>query len=147
MKSSYRKLRIHQLAVALKAFDRARNSNRPSRGWLRSIREATGLSLEEVGRISRNTRQDILAFEKAEASDRITLASLRKVANALGCELVYAIVPKEGTLQQLSERPAREEAKRRVLAVEHTMALEGQGTGRVKEKIEEETRRILKKRR
>jgi predicted DNA-binding mobile mystery protein A len=146
MKPAYRKLRTQQLAIVLQAFDGARNTRRPSRGWLRSIREALGLSLEQVGRKSRNTRQDVLAFEKAEASDRITLASLRKIADAMGCNLVYALVPKEGTIEQLAERPARDEAAKRVLAVEQTMALEGQGAGRVKEKIEEETRRILKKR-
>ena len=38
------------------------------------------------------------SFEQAEADDRITLASLRRTADAMGCELVYALVPRPGTL-------------------------------------------------
>ena len=145
MKNSFTRLRTQQLDRSLKPFDGARTLRRPSRGWIRAVRQALGLSMDEVGRAARASRQAIQLFEKAESTDRITLASLRKIANAMGCELVYALVPKEGTFEQLADRPARDEAAKRVLSVEHTMALEGQAVGGVKEKIDEETRRILKK--
>ena len=74
-------------------------------------------------------------FEKSETEYRITLNSLRQVADALGCDLVYALVPKRGTLHDLAESRATEEASADVLAVEHTMALENQAVGGVKEKI------------
>ncbi len=147
MKPAYRTLRIQQLTRSLAPYRSARSQQRPTRGWLRALREALGLSLAQVGRAARLTRQDVLAFENSEARDRITLQNLKKIAEAMGCELVYGIVPKSGTLAQLAEAPARRQASERVLAVEHTMALEGQAAGRVKEKIEEETRRVLKKRR
>lgn len=83
-------------------------------------------------------------FEKSEASYRITLNSLRQVADAMGCDLVYALVPRQGTLHGLAERRATEQASPDVLAVEHTMALENQAVGGVKEKIQEEASRILK---
>ena len=63
----------------------------------------------------------------------------------MGCELVYAVIPKSGTLRELAERNARQEAAQRVLAVEHSMALEAQAAGDVDHRIERETRRILKK--
>jgi hypothetical protein len=90
-------------------------------------------------------QQSIASFEKAEAADRITLSNLRRLAEAMGCELVYAIVPKSGSIQELSEGRARSEAANRVLSVEHTMALEDQAPGGVKELIDEETKRISKK--
>lgn len=40
----------------------------------------------------------------------------------------HAIVPKAGTIVDLAEKRARSEASKRVLAVEHTMALEDQAT-------------------
>ena len=145
MKPEFRALRLDQLTQTLIPFHAAHLPARPSRGWLRAIREALGLTLEQVGRSMDRSRQEILAFERAEAEDRITLHSLRKVAEAMGCELVYAVVPKSGTLHDLAQETARGEAANRVLAAEHSMALESQAAGGVDDRIEEETRRILKK--
>ena len=145
MKPEFRALRLDQLTQTLIPFHAAQIPARPSRGWLRAIREALGMTLEQVGRSMDRTRQEILAFERAEAEDRITLHSLRKVAEAMGCELVYAVVPKSGTLHDLAQETARSEAANRVLAAEHSMALESQAAGGVGHRIEEETRRILKK--
>lgn len=144
---NYKSLRIRQLDQTLKSLRAARTLPRPAHGWLKTVREALGLTLDTVGKRTRNSRTDIRSFERAEVRDRITLRSLRKVADAMGCELVYAIVPQySSTFAQLAEAPIREAARKRVLAVEHSMALEGQAPGRVAEKIKEETRRILKKR-
>jgi predicted DNA-binding mobile mystery protein A len=141
MKAEYRKIRLKQLALALASFRRASTVARPSRGWLRAVREALAISLEDVGRATHAAKQSILAFERAEANDRITLRNLRRVAEAMGCQLVYAIVPKSGTIQELAEREVRNKTTKRVLSVEHTMALEGQAPGGVEELIDEETKR------
>jgi predicted DNA-binding mobile mystery protein A len=87
-----------------------------------------------------------LQLEKAEAEDRITLKSLRTAANALDCDLVYALVPKAGTMEDLIENRARAQARKQVLGVEHSMALEDQAVGRVDEAVEAETRRLSSKR-
>ncbi len=146
MTNAYAPLQIRLLEQKLNRFYRLREIPRPTYGWLRAVREALGLTLESVGRKTGNSRMEIQAFEKSEARSRITLASLEKVADAMGCELVYAIVPKSGTVTELAEKPARDEARDRVTAAEHSMALEGQAVGRVEEKINDEALRILKKR-
>jgi predicted DNA-binding mobile mystery protein A len=120
---------------------------RPSSGWLASVREALGLSLASVGRRLRTARQVIQRLEKYEASDRITLRNLRRVAEAMGCELVYAIVPKTGTFAELAEKPARDQALRDVESVVHTMALEDQKPQNTKQWIEDEAQRRLHKKR
>jgi predicted DNA-binding mobile mystery protein A len=145
MKLEYRDLRLKQLAATLDTFTDAKQTARPVRGWLRALREALGVSQQEVANAAKVKRQSIIGFEEAEASDRITLRNLRRVAEAMGCELVYAIVPKSGSIQELAERQKRSEATKRVLAVEHTMALEDQASGGVKELIDKETKRIRKK--
>jgi len=71
---------------------------------------------------------------------------LRSEANALDCDLVYAFVPRAGSLQETIKDRARAEAKARVLGVEHSMALESQAAGGIEEAIEAETRRIAGKR-
>jgi predicted DNA-binding mobile mystery protein A len=111
------------------------------------VREALGLSLASVGRRLRTARQVIQRLEKYEASDRITLRNLRRVAEAMGCELVYAIVPKSGTFAELAEKPARDQALRDVESVVHTMALEDQKPQNTKQLIEDEAQRRLHKKR
>src|SRR6202521_4078757 len=140
MKPEYRDLRLKQLTATLDMFTNAKQTARPLRGWLRAVREALGVSQQEVAIAANVKRQSIIGFEEAEARDRITLRNLRRVADAMGCELVYAIVPKSGSIQELAEQRTRSEAHNRVLAVEHTMALEGQASGGVKEVIDKETK-------
>ena len=146
MRSEFRNLRLKQLDRVLKPFRTARKAPRPSKGWIRSIRQALGVSSGELARRLGTSRQLPLQLERGEAEDRITLKSLRTVANALDCDLVYALVPRASTLQHLIENRARAEAKDRVLGVEHSMALEDQAAGKIDEAVEAETRRIIGKR-
>src|SRR5208282_1647818 len=133
MRNEFRNLRLKQLDRTLEPFRAVVKTQRPQKGWLRAIREAAGISASEVARTLKTSRQLPIQLEKAEAEDRITLKSLRTAANALGCELVYALVPKADTLQALVEDRARVQAKKQVLGVEHSMALENQAVGRVDE--------------
>jgi predicted DNA-binding mobile mystery protein A len=146
MKSEFRELRVNQIDRSLEPFAGTQAVRRPQRGWLRSVREALGISMRDVARKMRKTPQTVASFEKSEAADRITLQTLRHYAEAMNCELVYAIVPKSGSLKQLGEKGARQKAEKDVRAVEHTMALEDQATRGVQDKIERETKRLLKKR-
>jgi predicted DNA-binding mobile mystery protein A len=145
MKAEFRHLRLHQLDKALEPFHPARDISRPRKGWIRAIREATGVTLRELSLRLGKTGSLASALEKSEAEYRISLGTLRDAADALGCQLVYALVPKSGTLQELAEQSARAKASENVRAVEHTMALEDQAVGDVPNKIEEETRRLLKR--
>ena len=143
MKPEFRSLRLKQLERSLEPFQNAKAVQRPERGWIRAVRQALGTSLPEMADALGSSRQLAFQLEKSEADNRITLKSLKAAADALGCELVYALVPKRGSLQDLAKERAGAIAKRNVLAVEHTMALENQAPGRIKERIEEETQRIL----
>ena len=156
MRDNFRNLRLNQLARSLTTFEAARLEARPQRGWSKAIREGLGMSLEEVGKALGQSKKRILDFEHAEAEDRITLRSLRRVANAMNCELVYALVPKSGSIIELAEKlrqrrehtqeqQTRDRVRQDVLGVEHTMALENQAAGEVDRLIEEETKRRLKK--
>jgi predicted DNA-binding mobile mystery protein A len=143
---AFHDLRLNQLDRTLEPFRMAQKVPRPARGWIRTIREAAGISARELAEATGTSRQLPLQLEKAEADDSITLKSLRKLAGALDCELVYALVPREGTMRGSLERRARAEATRRVLAVEHSMALEDQASGNIEAAIEAETQRLLQQR-
>jgi len=145
MKLEFKKLRLRQLERALEPFRRAKESPRPQRGWIRAIREATGIPLRQVAEKLGKSPSLVIYLEKSETNYRISLGHLRDAAEALGCQLVYALVPKSGSVQQLAEKDLRAKAADNVRAVEHSMALEDQAVGRVEEKIEEETHRLLKR--
>jgi predicted DNA-binding mobile mystery protein A len=146
MRSEFRNLRFKQLDRSLKQFQAARKVPRPSKGWIRAVRQALGVSSGELACRLGTSRQLPLQLEKGEAEDRITLKSLRTVANALDCDLVYALVPRAASMEELMENRLRADARQRVLAVEHSMALENQAVGNFDEAVEAEARRIARKR-
>ena len=52
---------------------------------------------------------------------------LKEIAAALDLQLVYALVPKNGTLERMIEERAYEKAKEIVIKTAHSMKLENQG--------------------
>ena len=99
---------------------------RPHRGWLRAVREALGMTLGDVATRLGVTPGAAAAFEKREMDDTITLASLRRAAEAMNCRLVYAIVP-ETSLEEAVKARAGQIVDERLARVGHTMRLENQG--------------------
>src|SRR5258708_31843015 len=63
-------------------------------GWVRSIRSALGMTGRQLGRRIGVSQNAISEAERAETEGRITLNTLRKLADGLNCELVYALVPR-----------------------------------------------------
>lgn len=145
MNTKFRQLRLSQLDRSLQ--DMRTPLPRPTRGWISSIREALGVTLDQIGKQIGSSRQAVQQLERAEATDRITLGALRRAAEAMGCELVYALVPKSGTFAELSERPVRDSAARDVKSVMHTMMLEDQKPENADQLIEDEAQRRLNRNR
>lgn len=73
-------------------------------------------------------------LERSEEAETISLKSLKKVAEAMDCTLVYAFVP-NASLEQTVINQARHRAAELAGRVEHTMQLEAQG--RNAEELEE----------
>jgi len=89
---------------------------RPTAGWLRTVRERLGLTLSEIADRLKVTPPAVRSFEQAEAEDRITLASLRRAAAAMECELIYVLVPRaEGSSTRRKRQPAQRAPDRPVL--------------------------------
>ncbi len=72
----------------------------PSEGWLRAVREALGLSRQAVADKLEVTQAAVRDYELAETRETISLATLRRGANALGCDVVVALVPKKNRSSQ-----------------------------------------------
>ena len=108
---------------------------RPPRGWVRAVREALGMSTAALAARLGTTAGAVTRLEQSEAADRIRLDTLRRAADALGCDLVYLLVPRRPLTAVVQER-ARELARLQVAAVEQTMLLEDQATGQTSELVD-----------
>src|SRR5690348_2187394 len=97
----------------------------PTRGWIKAIREALGMSSAQLARRLGVKQPTVAAIERSEARGTIELATLRRAAEALDCTLVYALVPRRPLAMIVDER-ARQIAVGRLQAVEHSMMLENQ---------------------
>lgn len=98
----------------------------PPKGWIRAIRDALGMSGAQLGRRLGMKAQSIADIEKSEVSGTVQLRTLRKVAEALDCVVIYALVPKS-SLEKTVQARAREIAGKELDRVAHTMELEAQG--------------------
>jgi predicted DNA-binding mobile mystery protein A len=99
---------------------------RPSRGWIRAIREALGMTTGQLAKRLGVQQPRVVELERGEAAGNITVKSLERAAEALGCRLVYAFVPKDPLADTIRKR-ASVIADQQLSSVEHTMRLEGQG--------------------
>lgn len=97
----------------------------PVRGWIKAIREALGMSTAQLAKRMGIKQPSIIALEQSEAKGTIELATLRRAAEALDCNLVYALVPKK-PLETIVRDRAREFVRRRLEPVEQSMLLEDQ---------------------
>ena len=64
-------------------------------------------------------------LEHAEMNGSITVKRMRAAADALGCDLIVAVVPRE-PLECVAEEQAMRKASERLSRLSHTMAMEAQ---------------------
>lgn len=102
----------------------------PARGWIHEIRLALGMSADALAQRVGVTQTTALKFEQSEIAKSISLRSLEKVGEAVGCKLVYALLLRESLEATWRER-AREMAARIVSRLEQNMRLEAQGNSEV----------------
>lgn len=98
---------------------------RPPKGWIRAIRDALGMTTTQFARRLGVSQPRIVELEKSEQGGNVTLNTLQRAAEALGCRLVYVLVPERPLAEVVRDR-AELIAERQSKAVEHTMRLEDQ---------------------
>src|SRR5664279_3981598 len=108
-----------------KEFGAAGRYKAPVRGWIKAIRGALGMTTEQLAKRLSVKQPSVVAIEQSEAKGTIKLATLRRVAEALDCTLIYAFVPNK-PLEMTERERARLFDRRRRRPVEHSMLLEDQ---------------------
>ena len=115
-----------QLEESLRKYNGLKKTMGPQKGWIRSIREALGMSGRQLADRIEVEQSRIPEMEKTEIHGNITLKSLRRAAEAMNCEMVYAFIPKT-SLDASVRIQAEKTAKQKLTTVAHTMRLEEQG--------------------
>lgn len=117
-------LRRVQLDSSLRALS-TQIQPRPKSGWIAEIRKALVMTSAQLAKKLGIDQSTLSRLEKSEVKNTITLESLHRAANALGCELHYVFIPREPlekTWLDRAEQKLENEDKR----LQHTLALEGQ---------------------
>ena len=119
--------------------------NPPQGGWLRAARRAVGLSLKRLGKLSGRTAQSVKDAEVRELDGSISIGRLREIGAAMDMELVYGLVPRGGSVEELTFQRAVDYAKRIRQRTHQTMVLEDQAVYGVDEekKVTELAKKII----
>lgn len=142
----YNKLKIQQLDDKFRFF---KDVEIPKNGWVNLIRKTLGFTYAQLSKRLNTSPQVIKKFEQNEVKGSVTINTMRKLADAMDCNLVYALVPKS-SLSQIIEDRADMVADSVMNRVSNTMYLESQLPGNVfmqkqKEELKQELKKNLKK--
>jgi predicted DNA-binding mobile mystery protein A len=128
LKGLRRRIEREEIDRTFKQYPMLRVDLQPAKaGWLRTIRSALGMTASQLGRRLGVSQNAISEAERAESEGRITLNTLRKIADGLSCELIYALVPRV-ELDMIVHNRANQAAHRLVTDAAQGMALEDQAT-------------------
>jgi predicted DNA-binding mobile mystery protein A len=130
------------LDARLQHLNRSEQYTPPARGWVRAIREALGMSRAELGARMGIKPASVSDLETSEADRRIKLATLARAADAMDCDLVYALIPRTA-LKETVERAARAKITPHLVAVTRTMELEDQAASPGQEIVAEEIQKVI----
>jgi predicted DNA-binding mobile mystery protein A len=114
--------------------------SRPELGWIRHTRQSLGLKVKDLAQLTGLSPQTVTETEQREKEGKITLRSLHKMAEAMGCELVYSFVPKN----QRKPRPQLPQQMEAFLNSQIGKELESQAL-QIKDRLEGVAKKFLEK--
>jgi predicted DNA-binding mobile mystery protein A len=119
-------LQRHQLDELFQNLKSLPPTPRPRLGWLKAIRESLGITARQLAALLGTDSSAVLGLEERELKGTVTLESIERAARAMGCQLVYSIVPMTESLEQIVDQKAHAAASRLLKSVAHSMHLEKQ---------------------
>lgn len=125
MKAKHKKLAREQLDATLKCFEPLKTLVPHGKGWTRAIRNALGMTGEQLAIRLNVNKQRVSRIEQDEKLGKVRLETLRNVAEAMDCIFVYAFVPRD-SLEQTVRNQAKLVAQKRAARSNQMMRLEKQ---------------------
>jgi hypothetical protein len=104
MREGDRRVARMSLDDEMRPFRIAGRKKNQTTGLLRAVRQALSIPVGEIAGKMEVDRSRVFDLEAGEVRHTITLRSMARQAEAMGCMVVYGIVPKGGkTLDRLAE--------------------------------------------
>ena len=125
MKPKHIKLAREQLDATFERLEPLKTFVPPGKGWIRAIRDAIGMTGEQLAKRLNTNKQRVSRIEHDEKLGKVKIETLRNVAEAMDCVFVYAFVPRD-SLDQTVKEQAKEIAKKRMARSNQMMRLEKQ---------------------
>ena len=125
MKPKHIKLVREQLDTTLGRLEPLKALVPPGKGWIRAIRDAIGMTGEQLAKRLNTNKQRVSRIEHDEKLGKVKIETLKNVAEAMDCVFVYAFVPRD-SLDQTVKEQAKEIAKKRMARSNQMMRLEKQ---------------------
>jgi predicted DNA-binding mobile mystery protein A len=122
-----------------------RQMPKPPLGWIATVRSALGMSQNVLANRLQVAKQRVSQLEAREITGETTLAQMRDAADALGCDFIYAFVPRM-PLEETVSRRAYALARKELAAVERSMQLEDQETPLNDQRIRDYATRYISER-
>ncbi len=117
--------RLQYTKIANHAAQQVGDLSMPPEGWITTIRKALGISAIQIAKRLKLARASIYQAERNEREGTITINQMDKMAHAMGCKFVYAIVP-EDSIEQIVTQQAKDKATATIRRASAHMALESQ---------------------
>jgi transcriptional regulator with XRE-family HTH domain len=96
MRERQRKIARRMLDEEMRPYRQAGRVKDPTQALLRAVRQALGLPVEEIARKMKVSQSLVFDLEAREMRGKIMLSSMARMSRAMGCRMVYGIVPLRG---------------------------------------------------
>jgi len=125
MKPKHIKLAREQLDATLERLEPLKTLVPPAKGWIRAIRDAIGMTGEQLAKRLNTNKQRVSRIEHDEKLGKVKIETLRNVAKVMDCVFLYAFVPRD-SLDQTVREQAEVIAEKRMARSNQMMRLEKQ---------------------
>ena len=114
-------------------------------GWIKYMRQALGMTLKKLSERTSVSVASVAQAERSEAKGKVTIATLKKMAEGMDCEFIYAFVPRK-TIKETLKARALQKAKQLLAQADTHMTLENQKVEQdLNERIEMLAKTLLNK--
>ena len=104
MRELERELTRRRLDVEMRSYRQAGKAKNPTNDLLRAVRQALHIPVAEIAEKMGVNCSSVFELEAREVKNTISLKLMSRMAQAMGCKMVYGIVPEDGKkLEDLAE--------------------------------------------
>ena len=136
-------LTLTQIDRRFEALRSMKDKSQVREGWIKFMRNALGMTINDLAKLLSLSRIRVAQAERGEAEGKITIATLKKMAEAMDCEFIYSFVPKKDIRTAIHDK-AVAKATEILSTAELHMKLEDQAvSGNKKERIERLAKKLI----